>query len=96
MKKMKSFSGCTIKRTFERRHSVLNMVTGKPKAVRSEIVTEPCGTPLFGDIPQQTGICDSCAGGWEHPKNKFANEKEKTRAEKTAHGRPILENEKKG
>jgi len=90
-KKKKVFGACTVERTFKQTSGTLNLVTGESKMERSEILTGPCDTPLFGDICQETGICDSCASGWEHPENKFASAQEKERAAKTAKGRPILE-----
>lgn len=30
---------------------------------------EPCGSPLFKDEHQETGVCWTCADGWRHPEN---------------------------
>lgn len=71
---------CSARRTFKRTHGTLNMATGKSTKGRSEVVTEPCNTPLFADEERARGICRSCASGWEHKDNKFASPKEKARA----------------
>lgn len=78
--KKKLHDSCTIRRTFKRTHGTLSLQTGKCSEDRSEIVTEPCNTPLFEDLAKETGICRSCAEGWEHPENKFASKEEKARA----------------
>lgn len=79
-KKPTKHSLCTIRRTVKVTHYRVNMATGKRTKGRSEIVTEPCGVPLFSDEHRRTGVCDSCAKGWDVEGNRFANAKEKARA----------------
>ena len=85
------YHGCTIIRRFTRVTGIsLNMTTGvedRSKAT-TNIVEEPCGSPLFGD---PTGVCNSCGKGWEcgpgkpddrgsNNLNVFANDAERERA----------------
>lgn len=62
---------CEVERTFRRTHGKLNMATGAYTEDRSEIVTEPCGAPLFGTSRDDMarGVCESCRKGWTHPEN---------------------------
>lgn len=78
--KRKGSGLCSIRRTFKQTHGTLNLVTGRSKKERSEIVTEPCNNPLFGDDEIRRGICRTCSSGWEHKDNGFASPKEKARA----------------
>ena len=75
--KKKQSTQCTIRRIVVVRHSTIDMQTGKETPGKTQVVTEACGTPLFGD---PTGVCRSCAEGWQVKGNKFASDKEKTRA----------------
>ena len=61
-------------------HSKLNIITGVITPERSETVTEPCGIPLFRSIERRTGVCNSCANGWTHEHNNFANDAERLKA----------------
>lgn len=80
MKKKIYHSQCTIRRTKKITHSTINMATGKKTPGKVEVVTEKCGTPLFGALENETGVCLSCVKGWEVKDNKFANADEKVRA----------------
>ena len=81
MARRKPYYGqCTVRRTSKVTHGTVNMVSGKSTKGRTEIVTEACGTPLFGEPENTTGICRACAEGWEVPDNRFADPKEKERA----------------
>jgi hypothetical protein len=73
-------SSCTILRTFKVTHGTLDLATGKTAKGRSETVTQPCNTPLFGAPETATGVCRSCAEGWEVPDNRFATPEEKAKA----------------
>ncbi len=76
MKKSQS-THCTIKRIVTVQHSTFNLRTGKRTKGKTEVVTQECGTPLFGEA---TGICRSCAQGWEVKGNRFASKAERARA----------------
>lgn len=81
MKKRKIHHACTILRTCEITHGTMSMAPGGGyKKGKTEIVTEACGSPLFDDVRQASGVCRSCAEGWEVEGNKFANEAEKAKA----------------
>lgn len=80
MKKSQVHHSCTILRTSEVTHGTLSMNGGGYKKGKTEIVTEPCGTPLFDDVRKASGVCRSCANGWEVEGNKFANKAEKAKA----------------
>lgn len=70
-------TSCTITRTFVRKtYSFVDLKT----PISAETVTEPCATPLFSEDEATTGVCRSCARGWEVPNNRFANEAERERA----------------
>lgn len=71
---------CTIIRTVKVTHSTLNMVSGKTTEGKTEIVTKPCGIPLFGKPHSTTGVCRHCAEGWSVKDNCFANDQERARA----------------
>lgn len=77
------YSSCTIQRVYERRVGItLNIDTGEmdESKATAETVIGSCNKPLFGDVERATGICNTCAKGWVHPKNVFVNDAEKTRA----------------
>lgn len=59
---------CTQMRRKLVKRGSLNTSTGETTMVSAEWVTEPCGSPLFGD--QKTiGRCRGCVDGWTHPEN---------------------------
>lgn len=69
------YSLCVVMRVKEVRHFRLGDPEGTPP-FKTETVTEPCGAPLFGDDFTATGICRSCARGWEVPTNRRATPEE--------------------
>lgn len=71
------FNSCTVRRIVKETHYLLSMATGKTGKGRSKVVTKACGTPLFGEPESLTGICLSCARGWEVEDNRFVNEEER-------------------
>lgn len=95
MKRVKkaAYYECTIMRRFTRTHSTINMETGAVTSSGEVTVhTEACRAPLFGDLERATGVCNSCARGWESPEGAstsfsvFRDDVERTRA-KAAHGK---------
>ena len=60
---------CTQMRRKLVKHSTLSLETGETTEGRSEWVTEPCNTPLFGSSLKSLGKCASCERGWTHPEN---------------------------
>lgn len=64
-------SQCAVVRRHLVTYSTLNMVTGvSTRSEREpEMVTEPCGAPLFTEAEHRSGKCRSCASGFTHPEN---------------------------
>lgn len=79
--KKKIYHQCSILRTKEVTHGTMSMGSGAYTKGKIDTVTEPCGSPLFDDERQKSGVCRSCADGWEVKDNAFANPREKRRAE---------------
>jgi hypothetical protein len=73
----KRFNSCTVRRIIKETHSTLSLTTGKTTKGYTKVVTKACGTPLFGAPESLTGICLSCARGWEVKDNRFVNEEER-------------------
>ena len=66
----KLHSSCTCLRCKVIKHGTMQWGSNAPaKYSHSEVVTEPCGTPLFADDERKTGICRACRDGWEHKEN---------------------------
>ncbi len=79
------YTECTIRRTAKVRYTNMqfgSISTKKPRTVRTAIETGACGTPLFSDQAIRTGICSSCAKGWEIPDNKFSSARQRKLATK--------------
>jgi hypothetical protein len=62
--------------------SKFNMLTGVTTPVSEEVVTQPCGTPLFGK-DEVAGICQACAKGWSVEDNRPATPEEIAEYEKS-------------
>jgi hypothetical protein len=78
------YGSCTIQRRFVRTIGItLDFETSAEDRTnaKSETVIEACNVPLFGDIERKTGICRTCAKGWQHPHNIFASDAERARAQ---------------
>jgi hypothetical protein len=56
---------CPVIRRKLRKSGTLNMATGQMTYTSETWVTEPCGTPIFGDGEE----CSSCRKGWSVPEN---------------------------
>lgn len=69
---------CPIIRTYVVKHGTLNLETMLTTHTSEEIVTGPCGTPLFGN----QRYCRSCSAGWEVEDNRFASDAERERAQR--------------
>jgi hypothetical protein len=54
---------CIVERTKLVRHGTFD--GDKLTYDRESIETEACGTPLFTDKEETTGVCRSCASGWQ-------------------------------
>jgi hypothetical protein len=74
----RTYSNCTVLRTCRVTSGVFR--GGKFVKAGTEVVTAPCGVPIFGDDERASGICRSCRRGWEIEGNRFANAEEKARA----------------
>jgi hypothetical protein len=46
---------------------------GFRRVTGQEWKTQPCNAPLFYEEEKRTGICNSCASGWDHPKNQLVD-----------------------
>ncbi len=64
---------CGVMRVKLVTHTTFDMRTGAKGGERQEWVTEPCGTPMFGDREKADGMCRGCASGWNHPENYRAD-----------------------
>ena len=78
--KTKQHHACTILRTFVRTSYKSLDDAQHERNGKSETVTEACNIPLFGNDARTSGVCSSCAEGWEVEENKFANDAERKRA----------------
>ena len=82
--KKRRYTQCTIRRRVKVRYTNMEFgSTKKLRTIRTAIETGPCGTPLFGALNCRTGICSSCAKGWEVPDNKFSSARQRKLATKT-------------
>lgn len=83
--KKRRYTQCTIRRTAKVRYTNMEFgstSTKKPRTIRTAIETGPCLKPLFGAQEIRTGICSSCAKGWEVPDNKFSSARQRKLATK--------------
>lgn len=65
------YPSCRVMRRFVERRLVMNFITsevsdpgGKPT-----VVVRACGSPLFDDDGRASGVCRSCARGWQVDEN---------------------------
>lgn len=77
MARLRQHSYCTVLRHKTLRHGTINMNTGAFSAGEITQVTEPCNTPLFHEAERASGVCRSCADGWEVPGNRPASQAER-------------------
>ena len=75
------FHECQIIRTMKITHGSLSTRTGKIAETGSSVETRPCGGPLFADVRRESGVCRSCADGWEVEGNRFADVGERSKAQ---------------
>ncbi len=83
--KKRRYTQCIIRRTAKVTYGNMQFGGGKPtkpEPERTAIETGACEKPLFGVQEIRTGICSSCAKGWEVPDNKFSSARQRKLATK--------------
>lgn len=66
-------SSCAVVRTILVTHGTIRFGTGEYTEHEKRWETKPCGGPLFGDDERRSGVCRSCARGWNHPNDYRAD-----------------------
>lgn len=67
---------CSVWRVKEVTYQTLDVLTGKVVPKGKETVLERCNIPLFDGTFNKTGVCRSCANGWQVPENRPATPEE--------------------
>lgn len=81
--KKRRYTQCTIRRRMKVTYGTIQFGGGKStKPTRTAIETGACEKPLFGAQEIRTGICSSCAKGWEVPDNTFSSARQRKLATK--------------
>lgn len=63
------FHNCQVERCILWRSGHAFFGTGDVEWVNEDYKIESHNVPLFSERERQSGVCDSCLSGWEHPDN---------------------------